>query len=80
MQKFFTAAPGVIWAAIIVASALTADWLTTYFGLVPWVAPLAGLLAAVIVPVLKVLAENQAGPVGTTRAVLPRSAWRRWLL
>jgi hypothetical protein len=80
-MKFLTVAPGIIWTALIVGLMLLADWLATYFGAVAWVAPLAGLLAAVIVPILKVLAENQVAPVGLARDfTVRRSAWRRWLL
>lgn len=78
MRNFFAVAPGVIWAAIIVGLMLLAEWLSTYFGGVAWVPPVAGLLAAVIVPVLKLLADGEGtrgyGNAGT------RSRLNRWLL
>lgn len=63
VKGLFSAAPGVVWAAIIVGLMLLADWLSTYFGGVAWVAPLAGFIGAVLVPVLKVLAQGDA-PAG----------------
>ena len=83
MKAMFSAAPGVIWAAIIVGLMLLADWLSTYFGGVAWVAPLAGFIGAVLVPVLKVLAQGE-GPAGgyrglhditTRRSLLNRLLW-----
>lgn len=71
-------APGALWTAIITALTLLAAWLTQYFGLVAWVPALAGFLIAVLVPVLKVLAQQQEarGP----RGPYMRSKFSRWLL
>jgi len=84
MRQFFVMAPGAIWIAVILFLTLLATWLTTYFALTPWVAPLAGLLVAVIVPVLKVLAEGATTPQAARSldapAPPPRSAFMRWLL
>lgn len=81
MQGFLSKAPGAVWAAIIVGIMLLAEWLTTYFGAEPWVPPLAGLLAAVIVPILKVLFEP-APAVGTYRTADEDelTAFEKWLL
>ena len=77
MRNFFSAAPGVIWAAIIVGLMLLAEWLTTYFGAVAWVAPVAGFLLAVLVPVFKIIAQGET-PAG--RAISEnRSRLNRWL-
>jgi hypothetical protein len=79
MRNFFGAAPGAVWAAIIVGLMLLADWLSTYFGGVAWVAPVAGFLLAVLVPVLKVLAQGET-PAGRGEFSAPRrSAFARWL-
>ena len=83
MKAMFSAAPGVIWAAIIVGLMLLADWLSTYFGGVAWVAPLAGFIGAVLVPVLKVLAQGDEPAGGyrglhditTRRSLLNRLLW-----
>lgn len=81
MRSFFSAAPGVIWAAVIVALVLAAEWLTQYFGGQAWVPPVAGLLTAVIVPVLRLLAQGElpAGAPRGTRAAGAHSRLARWL-
>lgn len=80
MRQVFAAAPGAIWAAIILGLTLGAMWLNDYMGdVVPaWLPP---LIVGVIVPVLKVIAYGEE-PVGAERGeVLPyRSAFSRWLL
>lgn len=78
-NKFFDVAPGAIWTAVIVLLMLIADWLSTYFGDVPWVPPVAGLLATVIVPTLKVIFQSQEQPAGF-KAVENQSKVKRWLL
>lgn len=78
MRRFLHVAPGVVWAAAIVFLMLFATWLSEYFGGLPWVPPLAGLLLAVIVPVLKLLAQGET-PAGAARDVAPRSWLNRWL-
>lgn len=78
MRNFFGAAPGVVWAAIIVFLMLFAEWLSQYFGGVAWVAPVAGFLAAVLVPVLKVLAQGET-PAGRGEVTVYRSRLSRWL-
>lgn len=78
MKDFVGAAPGLIWAALIVGLMLLADWLSTYFGGVAWVAPLAGFIGAVLVPVLKVLAQGDE-PAGRAANARHGKLWR-WLL
>ena len=83
MKNFFSVAPGAIWAAIIVLLVLVAEWLTTYFGGEPWVPALAGFMAAVLVPVLKILVLPGEPPAarGVDEAdAAPRSMFSRWLL
>jgi len=79
MRNFFGAAPGVVWAAIIVFLMLFAAWLSEYFGDVAWVAPVAGFLLAVLVPVLKLLAQGEP-PAGRDVGQVPvyRSKLSRW--
>ena len=81
MRNFCSAAPGVIWAAVIVFLMLFAEWLSQYFGDVAWVAPVAGFLLAVLVPVLKLLAQGEqpAGRGLTQYDMAQRSAVSRWL-
>jgi len=79
MQRFLAGAPGSVWTAIIVGLMLLSQWMTTYFEGVSWVPPVAGLIALVVVPVLKVLFEEQDADrryVDTVR----KSAFERWLL
>jgi uncharacterized membrane protein len=78
MRNFFGAAPGAVWAAIIVGLMLFAEWLSQYFGGVAWVAPVAGFLAAVLVPVLKVIAQGET-PAGRGEVSVYRSLFSRWL-
>ncbi len=85
MRALFSVAPGVIWTAIIVFLMLLADWLQAYFGGVVWVAPLAGFLAAVLVPVLKLLAQGNDPSTNTallrhTSSTARPSKLKRWLL
>jgi len=82
MRNFFSVAPGAIWAAIIVLLVLMAEWLTTYFGGEPWVPALAGFLAAVLVPVLKLLAPPQEILANRDIAAASPapSKFKRWLL
>lgn len=79
MRNFFGAAPGAVWAAIILGLALGATWLNDYLGnVVPsWLPP---LILTVIVPVLKVLAQGEtpAGRAGELSAPR-RSLFARWL-
>jgi hypothetical protein len=64
-MEFFRIAPGAAWAAIITFLALFGAWLSDYFGAEPWVAPVAGFLIAVLVPVLKLIAQATVnGPDG----------------
>jgi uncharacterized membrane protein len=80
VRNFLTVAPGSIWAAIIVGLILLAEWMSAYFGAVTWVVPLAALIATVIVPVLKVLAQDDAPAgraMGEVRAY--RSRFSLWL-
>lgn len=78
MRSFFSVAPGVIWAALIVGLMLLADWLSTYLGGVAWVAPVAGFLAAVLVPVLRIIAQGET-PAGRGEVSVYRSRLSRWL-
>jgi hypothetical protein len=78
MRNFISVAPGAIWAAIIVGLMLGAEWLSQYYGGVAWVPPLAGLLATVIVPILKVLAQGET-PAGRGEVTITRSRFSRWL-
>lgn len=82
MRKMLESAPGAVWAALIVGLVLLADWLAQYFGGLAWVPPVAGLLTAVIVPILRVFAQGEA-PVGgrATAQLAPRErGWlARWL-
>jgi ABC-type transport system involved in cytochrome c biogenesis permease component len=82
MRQVFSVAPGVIWICVILALTLGAEWLATYFGGVAWVAPLVGLLTAVIVPILKVLAQGDMTPTARAldEAKAPPSKFKRWLL
>jgi len=82
MKQFFSVAPGAIWICVILFLTLIADWLSTYFGGVAWVAPVAGLLVAVIVPVLKALAQGDMTPTARAldEAKAPPSKLKRWLL
>lgn len=78
MRNFFGAAPGAVWAALIVGLSLGAIWLNDYLGsVVPnWLPP---LILTVIVPVLKVLAQGEQ-PAGRGEFAAPqRSAFFRWL-
>ena len=81
-MKFLSLAPGAIWTILIVFLALLGDWLSTYFGAYAFIPPIAGLLIAVIVPTLKVLAENAQAKPGALRDAVPLrdDAFRRWLL
>lgn len=79
MQKFITSAPGAVWAALIVGLMLLAEWLTQYFGGEVWVPPLVGFIAAVLVPVLKVIVQGEE-PAGQRGLNEQRSAFKRWLL
>lgn len=78
MRTVFGYAPGLVWAAVIVFLVFVSDWLLTYFGAVAWVKPLAGLLVAVIVPVLRLLAQG-AEPASrattASRSTLNRFLW-----
>lgn len=78
MRSFLRVAPGAVWAAIIVGLLLLAEWLQQYFGAVSWVVPLATLIATVIVPVLKVLAQGEE-PAGRGELSISRSRLNRWL-
>ena len=80
MRSFFSVAPGVVWSAIIVFLMLFAEWLSQYFGAVAWVAPVAGFLLAVLVPVLKVLSQGET-PAGRSagEVTVYRSRFSRWL-
>jgi len=82
MKQLFQVAPGVVWTIIILALGLFAQWLSQYFGNIAWVAPLVGLLTAVIVPVLKVLAQGDMTPTARAldEAKAPPSKLKRWLL
>jgi uncharacterized membrane protein len=82
MKSFFGAAPGFIWVVAILALTLLAQWLQQYFGNITWVAPVTGLLTAVIVPVLKVLAQGDMTPTARAldEAKAPPSKFKRWLL
>jgi len=79
MQRFLSSAPGVIWTAIITGLVLLADWLTQFYGELAWVPPVAGLLALVIVPVLKVLFADADADVRYIRRVR-ESKLAQWLL
>ena len=82
MRTFFSAAPGAIWMAIIVGFVLLAEWLTTYFGGESWVPAVAGFLALVLVPILKILAPPPEilANRNVDGAPEPPSKFRRWLL
>lgn len=77
MRNFFSAAPGAVWAALIMGLALGAMWLNDYMGdVVPaWLPP---LILTVIVPILKVLAQGEA-PAGRGEWNVERSRFSRWL-
>jgi hypothetical protein len=58
---------------------LLAEWLTVQFGLVEWMPILIGFLTAVLVPFLRLLAEQQAPPALRDVAPAQRSKFNRWL-
>ena len=58
-MKYFAVAPGAVWTALIVGLTGLAIWLTDYLNAPDWAPLVAGLLTVVIVPVLKVLAQEQ---------------------
>jgi hypothetical protein len=76
--------PPVVWAAAIVFLFLLSQWMTTYFGAVGWVKALAGLLATVLVPTLRLIGQGEE-PAGRlmdgTPTPSPKSSSRlyRWL-
>lgn len=80
MKNFMGAAPGAIWAAIILGLSLGAAWLNDYMGdVVPaWLPP---LIITVLVPVLKVLVTGEqpagraVGEVIVYRSKLSRFLW-----
>lgn len=77
--------PGVVWAVVLVALPLFAEWLTTYFGGSAWAAPVAALLGIVGVGIAKwvELSKPQPqAPDGVMMADAPPSAskTRRWLM
>ena len=79
MRSFFSAAPGAVWAAIILGLSLGAIWLNDYLGnVVP--AWLPTLILTVVVPVLKVLAQGEqpVGVAGEMRTA-QRSTFSRWV-
>ena len=79
MARFFSSAPGVVWTAIITGLVLLADWLTQFYGELSWVPPVAGLVALVIVPVLKVLFADADADTRYIRRVR-ESKLEQWLL
>jgi len=83
MKSFAAVAPGAIWCAIILGLSAGAAWLSQFYGALAWVPPLAGFLTIVAVPILKVLATNEAPATRTfdgADAAPPRSKLSRWLL
>lgn len=79
MKSFASVAPGAVWTAIIAGLMLLAGWLAQYFGDVTWIPPLVGFLAAVLVPVLKVLAEGDPPAARAEFGAPARSKLARWL-
>lgn len=80
MQQLIAAVPGSIWIALITALTLVAEWLSRHFG-APWVAPVAGFLVAVLVPIIKLLAVDQAQDRGIIPSAFEcdKSTLSRWL-
>ena len=78
MKEAFAVAPGAIWTAIILGLTGGATLLANYFGAqVPaWV---PALILTVLIPVLKVLATNEAPATRGEVTILPRSKGSRWL-
>ena len=80
MQQLLKSVPGSVWLVIITALTLVAEWLSRYFG-APWVAPVAGFLVAVLVPVIKLLAVDPAQDRGIIPSAFEcgRANLSRWL-
>jgi hypothetical protein len=72
--------PPVFWSSAIVFLFLLSQWLTDYFGAVTWVRALAGLLATVLVPTLRLLLQDGTPDVRQQgEVIVVRSRWFRWL-
>lgn len=79
--------PGVVWAVVLVALPLLAEWLTTYFGGSSWAAPVAALLGIVGVGIAKWIEVSKPIPqpppgveAGPARAYADESKLRTWLI
>jgi hypothetical protein len=81
-MKFFAAAPGALWVAIIIGLTAGATWLSQFYGGLEWVPPVAGFVMIVLVPVLKILAQGDVPSIESARGGVtkPRSLFSRWLL
>jgi hypothetical protein len=62
--------PGVVWVVLLVALPLLGEWLTQYFPLAQWTAPVAGLLL-IIAKIVEVIQANKAMPAGVAMTDLP---------
>jgi len=83
-MKYFAVAPGAVWTALIVGLTGLAIWLTDYLNAPDWAPLVAGLLTVVIVPVLKVLAQEANVQRSTYSArdlyrIAPGNRLVRWL-